>query len=131
MEDTILEVCEKCLRYGEAIAEPVQISVTRKKQIMPLPSVEEENVIVDNYGKLIIEARKKKNLTREEFAKKIKERESVIRRVEREEMEPNDVLTEKLERFLEIKLKKPYEESRIEKKQMKGELTLGDIAEIK
>jgi len=131
VEDTILEVCEKCLRYGEAIAEPVQISVTRKKQIMPLPSVEEENVIVDNYGKLIIEARKKKNLTREEFAKKIKERESVIRRVEREEMEPNDVLTEKLERFLEIKLKKPYEESRIEKKQMKGELTLGDIAEIK
>jgi len=51
---------------------------------------EEETVIIDNYGKKIIEARKKINLTREEFAKKINEKESVIRRIEAEGMEPDE-----------------------------------------
>jgi uncharacterized protein (TIGR00270 family) len=104
---------------------PVRIVKVRR-----MPKLKEETVIVDNYGKKIIEARKKINLTREKFAKKINEKESVIRRVESEEMEPDDKLTEKIERFLEIKLKKTYEEKPIERKQIKGELTLGDILEV-
>ncbi len=104
--------------------------IPKKKKVVPLPPIEEETVLVYNYGMLIIETRKKRNLTREEFAKKINEKESVIRRVESEEMKPDDALTKKIERFLEIKLRKPYEEKPIPKKQAKGELTLGDIVEI-
>ncbi len=119
------------MRYGEKIAEPTKISLLPKKRIIKLlPPVEEETVLVDNYGKLIIGARKKKNLTREEFAKKINEKESVIRRVESEEMGPDDALTEKIERFFEIKLRKTYEKRPIEKKQIKGKLTLGDVVDI-
>jgi len=128
VEDTILEVCEDCSKYGELIeTKPVRIVKFRR---MPRVKEEAETIIVDNYGKKIIEARKKINLTREEFAKKINEKESVIRRVESEEMEPDDKLAKKIERFLNIKLRKTYKEKPIEKKLIRGELTLGDIVEV-
>ncbi len=91
---------------------------------------EDETIIIDDYGKKIIEAREKINLTREKFAKKINEKESVIRRVESGEMEPDDKLTEKLERFLKIKLKVPYEEAKTTEKPRKGDLTIGDVLEV-
>jgi len=127
VEGTVLEVCEDCSKYGELIeTRPIRVVRVRRKPKLK----EDETIIVDNYGKKIIEARKKINLTREEFAKKINEKESVIRRVENEEMEPDDKLTKKIERFLEIKLRKTYEEKPIEKKMRRGKLTLGDILEI-
>ena len=127
MEDTILEVCEDCLKYGELIeSKPVRIA-----KIKEIPIVkEEEIVIIDNYGKKIIEAREKINLTREEFAKTINEKESVIKRVENEEMEPDDKLTEKIEKFLDIKLRVPYEKKKLETKPSKGKLTVGDVLEV-
>jgi len=91
---------------------------------------EKETVFVDKYGKKIIEARKNINLTREEFAKKINEKESVIKRVEKEEMMPDDKLTKKIERFLGIKLKETYEKKSIKKSVKRGELTLGDVVEV-
>ncbi len=127
VEGTILEVCEDCSKYGELIeTKPIRIVRVRRKPRMK----EDETIIIDNYGKKIIEARKKINLTREKFAKKINEKESVIRRVESEEMEPDDKLTEKLERFLKIKLKVPYEEAKTTEKPRKGDLTIGDVLEV-
>lgn len=109
----------------------VEETPIKKKIKVSIPKTEEkETVFVDNYGKLIIETREKKKLTRKEFARKINEKLSVIKRVESEEMEPDDALTKKIERFLEIKLRKPYEEKSIGKKQIKGELTLGDVVEL-
>jgi len=129
IEGTILEVCESCLSFGEKIIEPEVL--TRVRRVRRKHLVEEEIVFVDNYGKLIVAARKKMNLTREEFAKKINEKESVIKRVEAEEMRPNDALIKKIERFLGIKLTKTYEKKRIEKRVQRGKLTLGDIVEVK
>ena len=127
IEGTILEVCEDCSKYGELVeTKPVRIVKVRRKSKLE----EKETVFVDNYGKKIIEARKNINLTREEFAKKINEKESVIKRVEKEEMMPDDKLTERIERFLGIKLKETYEEKPIKKRMKRGELTLGDVVEI-
>jgi len=127
VEGTILEVCEDCSKYGELIeTKPVRIVKVRR-----MPRVkEEETIIVDNYGKKIIEAREKTNLTREEFAKKINEKESVIKRIESEEMRPNDKLLEKIERFLDIKLRIPYEMKKLAAKPRRGKLTVGDIVEV-
>jgi putative transcription factor len=130
IEGTILEVCENCLSFGENLGEvhPSELKVPIKfKPAMK----EEETVFVDNYGELVVESRKKMNLTREEFAKKINEKESIIKRIESEKMRPDDKLTEKIEKFLGIKLKQQFESKHLEKKPMKGELTLGDIVEVK
>jgi uncharacterized protein (TIGR00270 family) len=70
------------------------------------------------------------NLTREEFSKKINERESVIRRIEKEEMRPSESLTKKIENFLKIKLTEVYEKKKIRERPKKGSLTIGDIAEL-
>ena len=70
-------------------------------------------------------------LTREEFAKKINEKESIIKRIENEEMRPDEALTKKIERFLKIKLKEVYEKKKITGKPRKGALTIGDIIELK
>ena len=129
VEGTVLEVCENCLNYGERIIEPEALPVVKK--IKKEPIVEEEVVFVDNYGKLIITTREKMNLSRKEFAGKIKEKESVIKRVEAETMLPNDALCKKIEGFLGIKLTKTYENKRIEKKVQRGNLTIGDVVEVK
>lgn len=129
IEGTILEVCENCLKFGENLGE-IQTSEV-KAPVKIKSEIREETVFVDNYGELIVESRKKMNLTREEFAKKINERESLIKRIESEKMRPDDKLTEKIERFLGIKLKQLFESKHLEKKPMKGELTLGDIVEVK
>jgi len=129
IEGTILEVCENCLKFGENLGE-IQTSEV-KAPVKIKSEIREETVFVDNYGELIVESRKKMNLTREEFAKKINERESLIKRIESEKMRPDDKLTEKIEKFLGIKLKQLFESKHLEKKPMKGELTLGDIVEVK
>jgi ribosome-binding protein aMBF1 (putative translation factor) len=46
-------------------------------------------------------------------------------------MRPDDALVKKIERFLEIKLKKAYEKTILGKKEIKGKLTLGDVVELK
>jgi len=130
IEGTILEVCEDCSKFGELIeTKPIRVVKVRKESI-PKEEIEDETVIVDNYGKKIIEAREKINLSREEFAKKINEKESLIRRIESEEMRPNDKLVEKIERFLDIKLRVTYEKGKIEAKPSKGKLTIGDVLEV-
>jgi uncharacterized protein (TIGR00270 family) len=132
IEGTILDVCESCLGFGEGVIEEKPIAIEKKEKIdILVPYKEEEIFFIENYGDSIIEARKKKNLTREEFAEKIKEKESVIRRVENEEMVPDEILTEKIEKFLEIKLTKIYEAKKIEKTIKKTALTIGDIIEVK
>ncbi len=127
----MLEVCENCVNFGKEIIETNPVKIERKKEIEDLSFYKEENSFVENYGKLIIETREKKDLNREQFAEKIKEKESLIKRVENEQMTPDDALTNKIERFLEIKLKKPYEEKYMERKAVKKpELTIGDIVEV-
>jgi putative transcription factor len=65
---------------------------------------------VSNYGMLIKKSRESRGLTINDFAKMIKERDSVIKRIENEEMGPDDELTKRIENFLKIKLIEDYEE---------------------
>jgi putative transcription factor len=130
IEESVLDVCESCLSFGEQIMEPKPVKTEKKEVDILSPYEEEETFFVENYGKIIIETREKKGLTREEFAEKIKEKESVIKRIENGKMTPDDTLTNKIEKFLEIKLKRPYERKYTERKIKKAELTIGDIVEV-
>lgn len=133
IEGSVLEVCEGCLSYGKKIEEPVIIITTKPKpRYMEIPEEieEKEEFFVDNYGKIVENARKKRGLTREKFAKKINEKDSVIRRIEMEEMTPDDKLTKKLENFLGIRLKESYEKMNKKEIIKKKELTIGDVIEV-
>lgn len=126
IEESILEVCERCLAYGERIEGTIR-KVTRTKPGKPII---EEWILVDNYGEFIKNTREKMGFDRRQFAEKIGERESIVRRIESYQMTPNRKLIGKFEKFLKIKLTDKYENVSVKNKKKVGELTLGDIVKM-
>jgi putative transcription factor len=134
VEGSRIEVCEDCGKYGNVLKEVKSeksrepAKFTAMKTFPKLDEPEEE--FNPDYGNLIIRTRQKKNLERKEFAMKINEKESVIRRVELQQMIPDENLRKKIEDFLEIELTQIYEKTKIREKPTRGTLTLGDIVEL-
>ena len=85
--------------------------------------------MVKDFHKVIRKSREKKKLTQEDLAKKLKEKASVIKRIE-DGWEPSVKLIEKIERFFGIKLREKIEENILGKKSDSRSLTIGDIVEV-
>jgi len=134
VEGSEIEVCEDCASFGTIIKEikpnepksEVVFTGTRKGTDFEEPDQD----LIPDYGDKIIRVRQKKGLERKEFAMKINEKESIVRRVEMEEMIPDDKLRKKIENFLDIELLQSYTKTKIRSKPKRGELTLGDVIEI-
>jgi len=131
VEGSKIEVCESCKKYGEFLGEIKSPKKAIVKKEVKLRSDEVEEILKPNYGQLIIQTRQKMGLKRKEFAMKINEKESVIRRVESQKMEPDDRLRKKIENFLGIKLTEVYEGKILDSKSTQTTLTLGDVIEVK
>lgn len=102
IEGSILDVCDKCTRFGTKIEEP--ISYQPLKREFKFSQIIENTYAIQHYGQKILHARIAMGLTREDFARKIHEKESVIRRIEEEELEPDVKLLRKIQGFLRLKL---------------------------
>jgi len=109
LEGTIVGVCDRCVKFGKVVEEKVDYQQI-KRYVSFKPSIENENKIVPRYGDLIRKNREVRGLTRTDFANRINERESVIKRIENEQMNPSDELMKRIENFLGIKLTEEYEE---------------------
>ena len=83
------------------------------------------------YGKLIRDARENLNLAPEELALRIKEKATLLKKIEREEIVPEDSTRVKLERELHIKLTDKATDAQVKVRSSGKGLTLGDIANIK
>ncbi|MEM3716422.1 MAG: multiprotein bridging factor aMBF1 [Candidatus Bathyarchaeia archaeon] len=100
-------------------------------------SVMEDVEVIEGFGNLIRRAREKLGLTPEELAKKIGERESVIKKIESEKFVPDIRLAAKIEHALKIKLlvkPQPLEvglEKLADKGKVERGVTLGEIARLK
>jgi putative transcription factor len=95
--------------------------------------VEITQELVDGYAALIRVAREKLGFSHEDLGLKINERASVLKHIELGKMEPNNLLANKLERLLKIKLLVPIEEEKTASASVVGknqEMTLGDLIEI-
>lgn len=91
-----------------------------------------DKILVDGYGQLIQEARRKQGLGRAEFAQMIKEKETLLARIEAEKVLPTDRVVAKIERELEIELKTEVtEEGSIIEDFIPKSTTIGSIAKIK
>ncbi len=114
-------------RIGRAQENKEEVIVEREET----KGLEEEERIIEGFGEQIRKARMKIGLSREELAKKINEKESYLKHIEREEMVPNDKILKKLEKALGIKLKEKikgsFEKIKLEEKK---EESLEDVAEI-
>ncbi len=128
IEGAIIDVCDKCSKFGSKVDVKVEVAVDKP----PKPVELEQNVeLVADYGKLIARIREDKGLSIYDFAQKINEKESVIKRLEFQEFQPDVELVRKIENFLDIRLREKYEDVLISQKSKKQiDLTVGDVVEV-
>jgi putative transcription factor len=105
-----LTVCGRCAGFGSGEWSPNR-SIPRMRgnpppSRRPRSEVEatEGLALIDDYGATIRKARQKKRLNVEDFSRMIKEKESVVKKLEQEELNPDRKLIRKLESALSVKL---------------------------
>lgn len=151
IEGAKLTVCVECSKHGKIVYdEPAApksplaaavggkpkapVSMMQKKRQL-VAKVEITQELIEGYPSKIREARLKLGLSHEDLGLKISERASVLKHIELGKMEPNNLLANKLERILKIKLLVPIEEEKpgdLPKAVAKDqEMTLGDLIEFK
>lgn len=139
VEGSVLDVCGKCARYGKPADKwsPVsrKMSPTEKVIIVHKPRRDVfdklQDEIIGDYARAIKKARESQGLTIEELASKMMEKATLLRKIEREELIPEDAVRKKLEAALNIKLTE-----KVSSQDQRGGgfirgTTLGDVAVIK
>jgi len=139
VEGTVLDVCSKCAHYGKPqdkwtpvsrkMTPTERVIVTHRPKRDAFDRLEDE--ILPDYAQVIKKARESQGLTIEELASKMMEKATLIRKIEREELIPEDTVRKKLETTLNIKLTE-----RVSSQDQRGGgfirgTTLGDVAIIR
>lgn len=137
VDGAVMKVCDECSELGKVLGE-----IKKDKPVKPKKSGSRskgksyfdgktEEVLKENYGKVVRKARENKDWKIEDLAGRLKEKASVVRRIEHGELKPDKKLIKKLEHELDIEL---YEE--VERKKFSGSssgdgVTIGDVVDIK
>jgi len=139
LEGATLEVCNKCVQHGKTtkmwtptpqkIAATGKAVYTRRTRRDVFDTLKEE--LVTGYVTLIKDAREKQTWTIEELASQINEKASLIRKIERGSIHPEDSVRKKLEHTLHIKLTEQIAKEDYKQTYTSKNTTLGDIAIIK
>lgn len=143
IEGAELQVCTQCARYGKEVqrprsttgrgalktgARPESARASRpRKDIFDYMGGD----VVEEYGERIRKAREAKGWTQKQLALEIKEREILIRKIEKCELIPEDDVRAKLEKTLGISLTESEEENIKLKKGGRMDVTLGDLISIR
>ncbi len=131
IDGTQLSVCRKCASGKEILQTFVKPQEERKMVYTRAPDLS-AGEIVDNYGRVIRQARESMGLPAKVLAERINEKESTLVRVEAEHALPDDRLVKKLEKALGIRLISREGTAHQHFQQSNhGDVTLGDAAIIK
>jgi len=150
VEGAIMTACSSCARLGTPYEEPKATHIGRllptprpSRPLPPRPAPPQpadsrapreirELDLADNYPQIIQKGRKKHGLSQEDLAMKVKERLSIIQKIELGKMVPDMRLARTMEHVLRIKLLVPRSELPAPKVTASGgkEVTLADIAII-
>jgi putative transcription factor len=146
IEGAKITVCQSCAQYGIKIKSKPKITAT-SKELYPKPkssvkkvvyrrAIEESVEIVSDYAMRIRNARNSRGFNQDQFAQKLNEKPSLLRRIEAGKVVPTIMLAKKIEKVYDIKLLKKIDEieptghqSQYMKKSNGS--SLGDIAYVK
>jgi len=140
IEGAKLVVCSDCGKLGKETWEPPRPrSVIARPMVKPKPKPQDlprevaEYELPEDFAKRVRAAREKLSLTQEELAKRVKERLSIIQKVESGKIIPDMKLSRLLEHVLRVKLLVPRKEPTGLEGQpaTPPELTLGDLVQFK
>lgn len=143
IESAKLNVCGECAKLSSGYWEPSPKSRVRKRvkrqpiipvsRRKPTPSVTEALELVNDFSQRVRQAREVLELSHEDLGRRIREKVSVLRKIESGKMAPDLVLAEKLEHALKIKLRVPPSEPKtqfVSLTKPRG-ATLGDLVLLK
>lgn len=118
IEGTELRVCTGCVRYGHEVkqihhvdAKTLPSGITFRARSRKRHDIFDQmtDELLSDYGQEIRRAREARGMTHEELALKIKEKASLLKKIEREDIIPEDNVRKKLERLLGISLTEKIE----------------------
>jgi len=139
VDKAVLYVCRSCAaQYGKRTTQQQPQAVAQKKPApRPKPAAPRppplEVELVENFGAVIRRARENLGLSREALAAMLGVKETVLRRIEAGQLQPDLALAKRLERALGVRLLVEAAEEGVAKSGGKVErgLTLGEVAEIR
>jgi len=139
VDKAVLYVCRSCAaQYGKRTTQQQpQAAVQKKPAPRPKPAAPRppplEVELVENFGAVIRRARENLGLSREALAAMLGVKETVLRRIEAGQLQPDLALAKRLERALGVRLLVEAAEEGVAKSGGKVErgLTLGEVAEIR
>lgn len=141
IEGAELQVCLQCSKYGKEVQQShtpeirktVQNKSTPHLTIRPRRDVFDliKGELVEGYNERIRSARTQKGWSQKDLAMAIKEKELLIKKIEKGDLTPEDTVRKKIEGVLGISLL----DTRVEEAKVKGRgqvpTTLGDLISIK
>jgi putative transcription factor len=109
VEGNLLTVCRTCSKRGKPSSErqnnQKRFSAGPKKIVFPNKiTLNDSTILINNFSEVIRKSRMKQGLTHEQLGNLIKERASLLRKIESGSLKPDEKLTEKLERYFRINL---------------------------
>jgi len=147
VEGAELQVCSRCEKYGTEVQQPRRTDVRRPAarpatvtagKVSPAVVQRKRDMfdymggdIVDDYSERIRKARMGKELSQKDLAMQMKEKELLIKKIEKGELIPEEDVRKKLEKVLEIKLVDAIIDETEKKTQGKITQTLGDLTIIR
>ncbi len=140
VEGAKMLACRNCQRLGTPYQEdPVlrqpQPGIIRMppqvRRVSELPREMQELDIDENFAAIIRKRRMKLEMTQEDLANRVKQKLSVIQKIENGKIAPDTQLCRVLQHELKIKLLVPRKETPPPKTTPLGEVTLGDIVKIR
>jgi putative transcription factor len=135
-----LTVCGQCAQFSTQEWDPTRPQArktpTRRRSAQPRRRSDIDSAesleLVEGYGMLVKKARQKKGLSVEDFAKQIREKESVVKKLEKENMNPPMNLVKKVQNSLGVNiLEEGAAKSGSVLSRPMGPRTLGDMIKIK
>lgn len=134
VEGTTLKLCEDCQSVGDVV-ESSTGSVTRSRSSSSSRSRTNQSgggkELAPDAGKRVKRAREDSGLSVSNLADRLKEKDSVVRRIESGKLTPDRSLARKLERKLDVDLYEEAPEVSQGERTEASEATIGDVADVR
>ncbi|MEM0143212.1 MAG: multiprotein-bridging factor 1 family protein [Candidatus Parvarchaeum sp.] len=125
VEGAVMNLCRDCSRYGKVVEMPVNVNMQTKK------IEDDEKRLKYDYLQIIRKGLQDKGLTIDEVADKIKCSPKDLKRVLAGEIMPDEIMTKRMERFLNLSLYEIDYASDSSFKKSTEQLSFEDVVDIK
>lgn len=138
VEGSEVNVCFNCKPLGteKQITKSSQkgakrVLLNKKASKSTKSSIEFSDELVEGYNQIIRRERENRGWNQEKLGKKIQEKESLIKKIENKEINPEPSVVDKLEKLFDIKLREKPTEVKVDLEKSDTTPTLGDVVTIK